>query len=536
MKNYTGKLTTLILAVVLVFTLAACQSGNGKNDTEEILIGESVDFASFDPIGIYDGQGFYHYSKLVYETLVDFENGSAVPSLAESWESNGTVWTFHLRKGVTFTDGTAFNAEAVKLNLDTMRENMMDAISYYGGVSGITEIEVNDEYTVTFRYDKPYYAVLQDLSAGGFGILSPKLFADGNLPYGNVLNESAGTGPYRIREGAYTDGASYTFVRNENYYGGAAGPDQFTVKIIPDADSRMMALQSGEIDLLYGTYQVTYDMFDYLAKLDNVEAVQSETTYATRNLLLNTASGILKDLRVRRAIQHGTDKQQINNTVLHGFESVADTLFPSDLPYCDVEQIVYGYDRDLASSLLDEAGWSETNAQGIRVKDGQTLSLNVIYMSERSADEQILMAFKGQMAEIGIEININGYETMTWFEKGMAGEFDISVNDTYGFPQDPHVFIAAMLDYGLDNPAQQGLEQKPEIDAQITAILNATDDEVIRQAYQYILTTLQKEAVNLPISNIREMAIFNSDKIESVHFSDDPTCCDVSGIIQKTLP
>lgn len=533
MKHYMGKLSALLLAVILVFSLASCQSGNDENAASEIIIGESVDFASFDPIGIMDGQGFYHYSKLVYETLVDFEGGTAVPSLAKSWENDGDTWTFSLKEGVTFSDGEALNAEAVKLNFDIMRENMMDAISYYGGVSRITEIEIVDEYTVAFHYDEPYYAVLQDLSAVCFGIMSPSLFADGNIPYGNMLTETIGTGPYILQEGDYTSGVSYTFMRNENCDGDAAGPDKFTVKIIPDADSRMMALQSGEIDLLYGSYQVTYDMFDYLAELDTVQAVQSETRYATRNLLLNTASGILSDPLVRQAIQHGTDKEQINNTVLHGMESVADTLFPSGLSYCSVEQVIYDYDPDLAASLLDEAGWSEMNEEGIRVKGGQILALDVIYMSERSADEQILMAFKGQMAEIGIEININGYETMTWFEKGLMGEFDISVNDTYGFPQDPHVFLAAMLDYGLDNPAQQGLVQKAGIDTQITSMLNTTDDEVIQQAYTYVLTTLQNEAVNVPLTNIREMAIFNSEKIENVQFSDDPTCCDVSGIVLK---
>ena len=533
MKKTMSKLTALMLAVVMTFALAACQNSNDESTTTGITIGEAVDFASFDPFGIYDGQGFYHYSKLVYETLVDYEDGEAVASLAESWENDGSTWTFYLREGVTFSDGAAFNAETVKLNFDFMRENMMDYISYYGGVSRITEIEVADKYTVVFHYDEPYYAVLQDLSAVCFGILSPNLFADSSLPYGNVLAETAGTGPYAIQEGDYTTGASYTFTRNGNYYDDTSGPDQFTVKIITDSDSRMMALQSGEIDLLYGSYQVTYDMFDYLAKLDNVQAVQSETTYATRNLLLNTATDILSNPLVRQAIQYGIDKEQINNTVLHGMESVADTLFPSDLPYCDVEQVVYDYDPDLAESLLDEAGWSEINAEGVRVKDGQTLSINVIYMSERSTDEQILMALKGQLAELGIEINIKGYETMTWFEKGLMGEFDISINDTYGFPQDPHVFLAAMLDYGLDNAAQQGLAQKVEIDAQITTMLNTTDDEVIQQAYTYVLTTLQDEAVNVPTTNIREMAVFNSKKIESVRFPDDPTCCNVCGIVLK---
>ena len=145
MKHYMRKLITLLLAIVLAFSLAACQNRNDESGTSEIVIGESVDFSSFDPIGIYNGQGFYHYSKLVYETLVDFEDGTAVPSLAESWENDGDTWTFHLREGVTFSDGEKFNAEVVKLNFDVMRENLMDYISYYGGVSRIMEIEVVDE-------------------------------------------------------------------------------------------------------------------------------------------------------------------------------------------------------------------------------------------------------------------------------------------------------------------------------------------------------------------------------------------------------
>ena len=139
------------------------------------------------------------------------------------------------------------------------------------------------------------------------------------------------------------------------------------------------------------------------------------------------------------------------------------------------------------------------------------------------------------MAEIGIEININGYETMTWCEMGLMGEFDISVNDTYGFPQDPHVFLAAMLeDYALDYAAQQGLANKRRKSTRRSRqMLNTTDDEVIQQAYTYVLATLQDEAVNVPTTNIREITVFNLKKIESVRFPDDPTCCDVCGIVLK---
>ena len=294
-----------------------------------------------------------------------------------------------------------------------------------------------------------------------------------------------------------------------------------------------MALQSGEIDLLYGSYQITYDMYDYLSGLRGIEAVSSSGGYATRNLLMNTTSDLLSDKAVREAIEYGTNKEQINNTVLYGIEKVADKLFPETMAYCDVEQTIYKYDPQKARSLLDKAGWMETNSAGIRIKNGNPLSINVIYMSERATDEQILMAFKGQMAEIGIEVNIQGYETMTWFKNALAGNFDITVNDTYGFPQDPNVFIAAMLDTGADNPAQQGLPEKTQIDAKINAMLSSNDEKVIQDAFTYVLTTLADEAVNVPITNIRELAVYNSEKIQGVRFSDDPACFDVTALVLK---
>lgn len=161
------------------------------------------------------------------------------------------------------------------------------------------------------------------------------------------------------------------------------------------------------------------------------------------------------------------------------------------------------------------------------------MTLEAICVSARTVDEQILMAFKGQMEKLGIEINVATYETNTWFETGLSGEFDISVNDTYAFPQDPQVFAAAMLDYGLDNPAQQGLVQKLEIDNNIRTILTTVDEDELRGAYGYVLTTLQSKAVNLPLSNMHEIAVYNGNKIESFQFFDDPTYCNVRSVVLK---
>ena len=124
--------------------------------------------------------------------------------------------------------------------------------------------------------------------------------------------------------------------------------------IIPDADSRILALKAGEIDLLFGSYQITYDMLEQAGMPDRNGAeaalsVQfSDKTYITRNLLLNASSPLTQDKRLRLAIEYAINKDEIIDTVLHGSEVKADTLFTRDMPYCNVALTPYHYDKALA--------------------------------------------------------------------------------------------------------------------------------------------------------------------------------------------
>ena len=527
------KMRYIAVLFAVLIALSGCKNASSKTGASDLTVGDSVAFASYDPYGIMDGLGFTHYSELVYETLVRFEDGKVKPALAETWEHDEHTWTFHLRRGVAFTDGTPFNAQAVKINIEKIREFVGEYLGYYGAVSRISEVDAPDEYTVRFYYEKPYYTVLQELSALAFGMLSPKMFENGNNPYGSILSDTAGTGPYELKAAHCTEGQTYRFTKNPSWYGENRGPDSFTVKIIPDEDSRILALKAGEIDVLFGSYQITYDMLNQIANDEALSVKFSDRTYITRNLLLNASSPLTKDKRLRTAIEHAIDKNEIINTVLYGKEVKADTLFTRDTPNCDIELTPYEYDKALAASLLDQAGWTDMNAQGIRMRNGTPLRLRAIYQSSKPLDEQILTAVKGQLADIGIDLVLQGYETMTWFETGMDGAFEISVNDTYGFPQDPQVFLTAMADDGLDKTSQQGLAQKAQIDACIADMMSTVNEDAIREDYRYILTTLHDEAVNVPLSYAKEMTVYNSKKVKDFSFSDNPYSFDATQILIK---
>ena len=121
--------------------------------------------------------------------------------------------------------------------------------------------------------------------------------------------------------------------------------------------------------------------------------------------------------------------------------------------------------------MLDKAGWVKVEGKDIRYRDGQPLILEMTYRRGNGSDEEIAQAFQEQMKEIGVDVSITGYEFMTWYSKAMKGEFNLTLNDTYGIPYVPHVYVSNMLKAVVDYPAQQGLTMKDEIVRKIVRLL-----------------------------------------------------------------
>ena len=145
------------------------------------------------------------------------------------------------------------------------------------------------------------------------------------------------------------DGDYVRFVRNENYWGEQPYYDEVIVKYIPDASARLQALQSGEIDLIYGSALLTWDDYQQALSLPNIAGAVAESDSKTRNLVLN-ASGVLSDLKVREAVAYAIDKETLSEGLTYGEETPADHLFPDGIPYTDVELNVEMCIRDRAVS------------------------------------------------------------------------------------------------------------------------------------------------------------------------------------------
>ena len=525
-------LIMLVLLVGISCTgCAADRTMSNDNDSKyyELVTCVNADVGILNPVTDENNFEMLSIFGLVYEPLIKYNNGEFEPGLAESWEvsADKTEYTFHLRKNISFTDGSSFNAEAVKKNIEGTSKNL-DFWGWLGVIKMLDRIEVVDEHTIKLFYNKPYYATLYDLSAPcPIRMIAPSVFPESGNPMDDI-SAAVGTGPYTLTE--VEKNKQYVFERNEDYWGEKPKYNKVIVKVIPDEETRNLALRSGDIDMIFGSNLVSQKSFQQFKQDSNFGTKISDQVTRSRNILMNTGSTILNDLNVRKAIQHVINKQEIIDNVLYGMEEKADYIMPPSVPYCEIVDPPYEYNKERAYQLLEGAGWLPGTDSTIREKDNQQMKLELIYRKGNGSDQDIAQAFQGLMRDAGIEVNITGYEFMTWYSRAMHGQYDFAINDTYGTPYIPHVYVYNMITAGIDKPAQQGLPMKNEFDQKIIELQETGDDQKISEIYNYIMSTLHQNAVNLPISYQNEVVVYNKNKINDIEFSGLPYEIDVSKI------
>lgn len=476
-----------------------------------------------------DGWGSFFYLNNFYETLVKYDNGKIVPGLAESWKVNNNEITFNLRRGIKFTDGSDFNAEVVKKNFEMVPKILGEEFKNTFVVYKLfKEAKVVDDYTVKIVLSKPYYGALQELTmVRPMGMLALSAFNKEGLSK-EAYSKTFGTGKYMIKDAK--KGEDYTFVRNENYWGEKPQIKEFVVKTIADMDSRMMALRTGEIDMVMGVDQISYDAFSEFKKEDKFSVKISKGNLYSRNLALNTAKAPLNDKNIRLAIQHAVDKKAICDNLFYGIEEKSEFLFDKSLPYCNVDLIPYTYDIKKAKSILDDAGWKEIHGSKIREKNGKKLQVSILYEANAGVDKNLALAISDQLKEIGFDTKVEGLELMAAWTKAMNGDFTIFMGRTNGLPYEPYTDVNSMNKIGYHNPAQKGILEKKQIDLKIEEVCSTLDKKIIQEDYNYILKTLHDEAVYLNISNRKELMMFNKEKIKNYKFNNIVSNIDISNI------
>lgn len=483
-------ITAFVAASALL--LSACAgTSEGEADGGEVvwaIEGANLAAGHMDPqTSQLDVSGMVQ--RVVLDSLVFQEDdGSFSPWLAKDWEvsPDSTTYTFELRDDVTFHDGEPFDAAAVKANFDRIVDpetaskqaaSMLGA-DFYEGTTVI------DEYTVEVKFSQPYSPFLQAASTANLGFYSPKALeesADQLGAGGPGIN--VGTGPFELTE--YTPEQEIVYTRNPDYTWGPDGAEAakfetLRVEILPEASVRTGVVESGEVDL-------ASNIPPNLAKdLPDTLAVDSEEYPGLPySLYLNEKYGVFADEKVRQAFARGIDIDAAVEEIYFGQFPRAWSILGSTTPGYDQSlEGSWPFDQDAAGALLDEAGWTDRDADGIRMKDGQRLSVRWISYTPVSDDKAALAnAVQSDLAKIGFEVKREVLEPGAYNEQYNPKTFDLT---DWGFSGvDADLLRSHLHTDGFQNASQVS---DPEIDKLLEDAI-ATSDVDERAA---IYTQLQE--------------------------------------------
>ena len=337
-----------------------------------------------------DSSGWAAVRYGVGETLFRYSESMGIePWLAKSYELvNEKTWKITFRDNISFTSGRPMDAEAVKECLEALVKNHPRA----AGNLHISNI-VADGQTVTITTEVPVPSL-------------PNYLAD---PYGSIFDVRAGitpegiinaTGPYKAV--SLISGERIELVKNENYWNGKPKIDKIVVRTIKDGDTMTMALQSGEIDAAYGMPYASYPLFQ-----NEKFKFTSVSTSRAFFLWMNFKDSITKDPAVRKAIAMGINKEVFVNKLLNGNGYPAVGVFPDSFVFGNKSVSTEKYDPEAAKKVLEDAGWKDTDGDGVREKDGKKLVIRWLTYPSRQELPVLAESAQATLKEIGIAVDIN---------------------------------------------------------------------------------------------------------------------------------
>lgn len=344
----------LILSFIFNFALA-----NAKKDT--LIVGIENESSRLNPL--YDEDHDPTLSLLFSGLTKHDENTKVTPDLAKSWEisGDGLTYIFTLRDDVLWHDGVKFTAQDVKFTIESAKDKKLNAPALVN-YEMVKDVEILDDYKVKITLDTPFPPFLDALS---FGVL-PKHLLDGKDIDSDKFNENpVGTGPYKFVN--WKKGENIEFVANEKYYKGTPNIKKVFLKLVGDANVRLMQLKSGELDAAL----IDFSGVNLAKKSKNLNILKFKSA-DYRALMFNFNHEILKDKDIRIALNYFINKEKIVKTLLHEQGSVANNPIENFIK----SDKVYEFDPKKGDEILTKIGWKK-NKNGIYEKDGKTLSFDI---------------------------------------------------------------------------------------------------------------------------------------------------------------
>jgi len=374
----------------------------------------------------------------IYETLIRRNNQTLEfePLLASSWEvsKDRLSYTFYLRKDVKWHDGTPFTADDVVFSYSSIRNPKVAAAhlqSYYQDVKSYTKI---DSHTVRCEYARPYFRAFE--FCGGIPIVPKHLFNKGDFNTNPAGRKPVGTGPYIFEH--WETGREIRVKRNPDYWGEPAWLSQVVYKIVIDSTVKLQLLKKQELDMasllpLQWSKQSCGESFRkkfYKA---------SYTTPGYNYIGWNSKKPFFEDKRVRRAMTHFVDRQTILREILLGLGEIVTTTFYVNSPEYPQGIKPYAYDPKKARELLDEAGWRDSDGDGIRDKNGIFFRFEFLLPTGSETGEKIATILKEELSRSGIEMSIRKIEWAVFIQSINERKFDaVTLGWSLGVESDPY--------------------------------------------------------------------------------------------------
>jgi len=466
---------------------------------------------NFDPVGLSYNASIWAMLN-VYDQLVrTSKDGQSVePDLAESWEiaPDGRVYTFHLRPGLKFSDGSSLRASDVRFSLTRLAT---EGKSSWGFLLPPLEIETPDERTVVLRLQKPWAPLLADLALFAASIIPEAYFNQvGREGFGRA---PIGSGPFVLA--SWKKGESIVFRRNPHYWD-ARYPYLDEVRLIPIEDdaTRVLKIQAGEVDI---AFNIPYHRISELERAPSL-AVRIDPTQRVDLIMLNQRTPMLRDKKVRQAISWGIDREEIIRAVLFGRAEPATSVLPKML-YTDTAAPPLRRDVDKAKALLAESSAKE----GISPR---------FVISPSSYYRQIATLIKSQLEPLGILVQIQQIEGTSLWARVREGVYEMSLGIETSDIVDPSQMVASIVvgtlgltaaSAGYDNPKVDALaaEAQAELDGRRRGELYREIQQIVRDDAPYapLFWSPERTAVRkgvhgfavLPTANYRLWEVWTSN-------------------------
>ncbi|SDL81774.1 ABC transporter substrate-binding protein [Nonomuraea jiangxiensis] len=429
---------TLALLLTAATLLAGCGStgasspgGGAPKAGGTLVLGENgQEPPCLDPHGNASSDGPVA-TVPVADSLVWFDaDGTIEPWLADSWNvsDDGLTYTFKLRHGVKFHDGAVWNAEALKLNFEHMKDPATKSPLAAAYIAPYEDSKVVDEYTLEVRLSSPYKPFLDILSQGYLGMISPKQIKEAPQ---TICEHPIGSGPFIFDK--WTKGQSITYHRNPDYNWGPKGAkhtgpaylDKLEIRFLAEDATRYNALASGEVDAIDFTPPQNVEDVKANPELGFLSAIRPGHPMS---FWLNTSRPPFDDVKVRQALLAAVDRESIIKGVSFGQYDVAQGFVTSSTPgYAAALEGSIAYDPAKAGGLLDEAGWTGRDKDGIRTKDGKRLVAYFPIAANFPAQRmQIAVQTQAAARKIGLDIQLQTPPEQELTDRSNKGDYDMS--------------------------------------------------------------------------------------------------------------